>query len=113
MFIPLMDKDLHGRRVIITRPGLEDPRETKVDDLMKACMLIMDVFLEDDEDVTITGVTFVEDVKELSMAHVVTFTPVMVKKMMTLIQVQTNNKGDAYADTNYSKISHLECNGNR
>ncbi|KAK4297110.1 hypothetical protein Pmani_030445 [Petrolisthes manimaculis] len=86
MFVPLMEKDPNGRRVVITRIGLEDPKETKVDDLMKVSMMLMDVFLEEYEDVSITGLTLMEDVKELSMVHVVSFTPVMMKKMMTLIQ---------------------------
>lgn len=90
MMLPLKARDTKGRLIILTRPGLEDTSTTSLDLVTRACMMILDTFIEEEEEVSITGVTFLEDMKEITMAHAISFTPVMAKKMMTLFQVQIN-----------------------
>ena len=64
-----------------------DPHSTTMGDLFKAMAMILDVWMEEDEALSVTGVVMVEDMKSLSLAHLASITPVDVKRMTTLFQV--------------------------
>lgn len=72
---------------MLSRPGGFDPTTTSIDELSKAMMMVIDVCLEEDEPVSVTGMVMVEDFKDFSISHLASLSPVTVKKMMTLFQV--------------------------
>lgn len=86
MCLPLPGSDSQGRKVVLTR-WVYDPRETLLDDLMKASMMIFDVWMEEDEEASVMGLVVLEDVQELSLSHLASFTPSFAKKSLVLFQV--------------------------
>ncbi|XP_071526874.1 alpha-tocopherol transfer protein-like isoform X9 [Panulirus ornatus] len=86
MFLPLPGYDHKGRSVILTRIGQFDPSTATMDYLMKASSLIFDVWMEEDEQASVTALVSVEDWADLQFSHVVLFTPTFAKKCMTLFQ---------------------------
>lgn len=50
-------------------------------------MMLCDVWMDEDEPQTVTGVVMVEDIKDFSLSHFAALSPVAIKKMMTLFQV--------------------------
>ncbi|KAK8375017.1 hypothetical protein O3P69_017775 [Scylla paramamosain] len=83
---PLPGFDHQGRRVMLTRPGVFDPSTTNMDELSKAMMMLVDVWMEEDEASIVTGVVMVEDFNDFSISHLTSLSPVTIKKMMTLFQ---------------------------
>lgn len=79
--------DNQGRKLMLTRPGGFDPSNTSLDELSKAMMMLFDVWMEEDEELSVTGLVMVEDFKDFSISHIASLSPVTVKKMMTLFQV--------------------------
>ncbi|MPC26283.1 Alpha-tocopherol transfer protein [Portunus trituberculatus] len=79
--------DHQGRRIILSRPGVFDPSTTSIDELSKTMMLLCDIFMEEDETLSVTGMVMVEDFKNFSLSHLAALSPVTVKKMTTLFQV--------------------------
>lgn len=73
--------------MVLSRPGGFNPSEASLDELSKAAMMLFDVWMEEDEPHSVTGVVMVEDIKDFSLSHFTALTPVAVKKMMTLFQV--------------------------
>ncbi|XP_045114535.1 alpha-tocopherol transfer protein-like isoform X3 [Portunus trituberculatus] len=78
--------DHQGRRIILSRPGVFDPSTTSIDELSKTMMLLCDIFMEEDETLSVTGMVMVEDFKNFSLSHLAALSPVTVKKMTTLFQ---------------------------
>ncbi|XP_050724981.1 retinol-binding protein pinta-like isoform X3 [Eriocheir sinensis] len=85
--LPLPGFDQNGRRVMMSRPGLLDLSYATMDDLTKAAMMLFDVYQEEDEAHTVTGMVMVEDLKNISISYIAAMTPVIMKKAMTLFQV--------------------------
>lgn len=56
---------------------------------MAGVLLVADVFFDEEEVASVTGVVVVEDVREMTLAHMVSITPVYAKKMSTLLQVRS------------------------
>lgn len=79
----------NGARIIIGRPGIRDPAVTRLDDMARTFFSIIDVVLDDDEDLSVTGVNMIIDAQGLSFAHVAQMTPPIIKQMSTIIQVMT------------------------
>lgn len=85
--LPLPGTDHNGRPVMVSRPGVFDPHATKLDDMVRACSMLFDVWMEEEEVSSVTGIVMVEDVKDFSLSHATAMPPVAIKKMMTLFQV--------------------------
>lgn len=85
--LPLPTYDADGRKVVLTRPGLNDPSTTSLEDVIRACMVVMDVWLLEDEQASVTASVMVEDCEAITLAHMTSFTPVLAKKASTLFQV--------------------------
>lgn len=88
MILPLRGYDHLGRMVFIGRYGAYNPEKVDIDDLFKATLMIGDVLLEEDEQATVTGSVMVFDFLGMTMAHMVCYTPAVVKKSMVLWQVR-------------------------
>ncbi|XP_069187328.1 retinol-binding protein pinta isoform X1 [Procambarus clarkii] len=86
LMLPLPGYDHLGRKVYLNRAGDFDPKEVSVDEINKACLTILDISTEEDEQSTITGTVMVGDVEKMTLAHVAAFTPSMMKKSMVLWQ---------------------------
>jgi phosphopantetheine adenylyltransferase len=84
--VPLPLPDDKGRYVLLGRMDVQPP-ETKVADLMKANMMMMDILMEENDRIVICGSTNVMDFEKNTMAHMVQMTPAIAKKMSTLFQV--------------------------
>lgn len=87
IILPLPGYDTNGRKIILTRPGLEYPYSTSLEDVTKACVMVMDVWLLEDEQNSVTAVVMVEDFKTMTLAHLAAFTPAMANKISTMFQV--------------------------
>ncbi|XP_041355746.1 alpha-tocopherol transfer protein-like [Gigantopelta aegis] len=69
-FIVKLDgKDKEGSPVLFYRPGLWDPDKYPAWDILKTSMIIMSKLLEE-EDVQVTGVRFLTDLKDFHWQHV-------------------------------------------
>lgn len=86
-FLPLPGYDHDGRRVIIILAGGHDPKLYSMDEVFKATHLISDIMLEEDEQLSITGVVQILDLKGVTAAHALQMSPPLVKKAMTIWQV--------------------------
>lgn len=88
LLLPLPGYDHLGRKVIVCRWGLYDPRLVSAEDLMKASSIIFDVFIEEDDQASVTGHVLLGDCADLSVRHVAGFTLPFASKSMTLYQVR-------------------------
>jgi hypothetical protein len=86
VFVPLPLPDDKGRNLVLGRMGVQPP-ETKVADLMKVCLMTVDILMEEKDRVVICGSTDVMDYEKNTMAHVVQITPAIAKKLTTVFQV--------------------------
>ncbi|XP_071526866.1 alpha-tocopherol transfer protein-like isoform X3 [Panulirus ornatus] len=86
VMLPLPGYDHLGRKVVLGRWGIYDPRQVNVDDMMKASCMVFDTMVEEDEQACLTGFVIVGDCGDLTLAHVMGFTPPVVQKIMVLYQ---------------------------
>ncbi|XP_071526876.1 alpha-tocopherol transfer protein-like isoform X11 [Panulirus ornatus] len=86
MALPLPRVNEGHRRVVLGRPGIRDPTSTSMDDLAQNVLITLDLLLEEDETIGVTGMELVLDTKELTFQHATQMTPVAIKKMSTLFQ---------------------------
>ncbi|MCL4138598.1 UNVERIFIED_CONTAM: hypothetical protein GTU68_065782 [Idotea baltica] len=88
ILLPLRDPDNKGRIVIFFRQGIYKPDEFPVEELTKAVYMIADVFYEEDEVHTITGIVTVMDLEGITAGHMVQYPLPVIKKSMVLWQVR-------------------------
>jgi hypothetical protein len=69
------------------RIGVHNPDRVKVSDFFKVNMMVMDVLLEEDDRTIICGAVVVIDHSNLTMSHLVHYSPSFAKKTTTLVQV--------------------------
>nr|XP_045595419.1 retinol-binding protein pinta-like isoform X1 [Procambarus clarkii] len=86
MFLPLPGYDNQGRKVVIIRTGLHDPKTTTMDEVFKATHFISDILWIEDEQMSLSGVVQVLDLAGVTPAHGMQMTPALVKKAMTIWQ---------------------------
>ncbi|XP_069951886.1 retinol-binding protein pinta isoform X4 [Cherax quadricarinatus] len=86
MFLPLPGYDNEGRKVVIIRTALHDPKVTSMEEVFKATHLISDVLWMEDEQMSVTGVVQLLDMADVTPAHGMQMTPALVKKAMTIWQ---------------------------
>lgn len=83
MYLPLPKaKGPDEPRVILLRSGAYDPDINPVD-IFKSNMMIQDILFEEDDQFIIAGQSMVQDMKGITINHMVHMTPSMVKKAMT------------------------------
>lgn len=85
VMLPLPLPDDQGRCVMLMRNGVYPP-ELKITDIIKVNMMISDILLEENDRLVICGSVNVLDHEKNTLAHMVQFSPAVVKKMTTLFQ---------------------------
>ncbi|KAG7164347.1 Clavesin-1-like [Homarus americanus] len=90
LVMPLPPVSESQRRVMLARPGHRDPTTTSMDDVARTILLTLDLLLEEDETIGVTGMLVVMDTGEITFQHAAQMTPTIMKKMATLIQVHTH-----------------------
>ena len=73
--------------MVLMRIGVHNPERVKVADLFKVNMMITDVLLEEDDRAVICGIVFIIDHSNVTMSHLVQYSPSFAKKTTTLLQV--------------------------
>ncbi|XP_042230140.1 alpha-tocopherol transfer protein-like isoform X2 [Homarus americanus] len=86
LVMPLPPVSESQRRVMLARPGHRDPTTTSMDDVARTILLTLDLLLEEDETIGVTGMLVVMDTGEITFQHAAQMTPTIMKKMATLIQ---------------------------
>lgn len=84
--LPLLGYDGEGRKVVLFRIAELDVKNYSLNDQIKAMMMGFDVWMEEDEQASVTSVVMIEDVKGMSLQLITAMNPSVVKKMMVLVQ---------------------------
>ncbi|MPC26284.1 hypothetical protein E2C01_019420 [Portunus trituberculatus] len=86
MILPLTARSTQGPRLVLARPAIRDPATTDMNDVAKAILLLMDLLLEEDEAVAITGVELVLDSGTMTWHHAAQLNPSLIKKAAIIMQ---------------------------
>nr|XP_045595426.1 alpha-tocopherol transfer protein-like isoform X8 [Procambarus clarkii] len=84
--LPLLGYDKEGRRVVLTRWGRYDPSKAPVSDLMRATLAVIEVWMEEDEQASVTAMVTIEDCRSLGFSHIAVLKPAFVKKAAMVLQ---------------------------
>ncbi|XP_042230144.1 alpha-tocopherol transfer protein-like isoform X4 [Homarus americanus] len=84
--LPLKGRSVRGARVVVARLGLPAAVNFTMDELTKVNQLMIDLLMEEDEAVSVTGLEIIIDIEGMTLTHVAQMTPVFVKKAMTMMQ---------------------------
>jgi len=86
--IPLQGFDKHGRRVLILRGAKVDPDKFTMIDQFRANLMVNELLMKecDDEQGHINGVVIIQDIADVTVRHMKTFSPTTGKKAMTIFQ---------------------------
>jgi len=84
LFLPLPGYDRHGRFVTLNLSGKVKPAKMKLDDLIRASMMVMSVARKNDEQAVIRGFVMVQDMQGIGAEHLTLFNLATIKKMITL-----------------------------
>jgi len=78
-YIPLMEHDQLGRKVIVMRSGIVDPLLHKPEDVEKVSFMVGEVMAKDDEQFPITGIVVIIDMEGFTLDHL-THRPLSITK---------------------------------
>jgi len=78
-FLPLLEYDQLGRKVIISRPGCFDPYLHKAHDIEKANFMVSEIMGTEDEEIFFRGLVMIIDMEGYSLGHM-TQRPLAVTK---------------------------------
>jgi len=87
-FLPLLNYDNLGRKVIIIRPGCFDPYLHRAQDIEKANFMVSDVMGLQDEQLFITGMVIIIDFSGYSFGHLTQRPLAVTKKWLQFLQVR-------------------------
>lgn len=88
VFLPLLQRDQHGRLVILIRTASHDPYLQKQNDVFKIGLMTLDLALLE-EDTTVYGVAAIFDMEGISLGHARALTVKMIRKAVTSWQVSS------------------------
>ncbi|XP_077283071.1 clavesin-1-like [Arctopsyche grandis] len=83
--VPLPQRDVNNRRVVMIRSGCLDPKKHTVSDIIKTHALITELLI-DDELNQIYGYSFINDYNNLTMSHVSMFSLTDIKMLLECSQ---------------------------
>ncbi|XP_074100916.1 clavesin-1-like [Cotesia typhae] len=86
--VPLLEKDEHGRQVILTSAGRFDPYKYTSAQMVRAHSLVSEVLMDDEEN-QVRGYTHVNDESGLTMGHVSAFSFTDIRNLLRWIQSST------------------------
>jgi hypothetical protein len=84
--LPLPQSEKGGPRIIIVRPGAYDASVYDIKEILQVFMLINDLMLVEDDNLTVAGSLSVLDLKDVTLNHLTQMTPSVVKRMTMMMQ---------------------------
>ncbi|XP_066598808.1 retinol-binding protein pinta-like [Prorops nasuta] len=82
VFLPLKKPDNEGRMVIIIRCTAHDPSRHEFHDLFKACLMILELAVRQNESVSLHGIIAILDMSGASIGHALQLPPAVIKKVV-------------------------------
>ncbi|OAD52285.1 Clavesin-1 [Eufriesea mexicana] len=86
--IPLLERDQHGRRVILSCAGRFDPYKHTSAQMARAHSLVVEALMDDEEN-QVRGYTYVNDESGLTMGHLSAWSITDIRNMLRCIQNST------------------------
>ncbi|KAG9437698.1 clavesin-2 [Apis mellifera carnica] len=86
--IPLMERDRHGRRVILSCAGRFDPYKYTSAQMARAHSLVVEALMDDEEN-QVRGYTHINDESGLTMGHLSAWSLTDIRNMLRCIQNST------------------------
>ncbi|XP_062536289.1 retinol-binding protein pinta [Armigeres subalbatus] len=80
VFLPLRQKDIHNRQVVIIRTAAHNPKYHSQDNVFKVDKMVLDLLLHLDETISIYGIVAVFDMKNVTLNHALQLPPSLVKR---------------------------------
>jgi len=86
-FLPLLEYDQLGRKVIISRPGCFDPYLHKAHDIEKANFMVSEIMGTEDEEIFFRGLVMIIDMEGYSLGHMTQRPLAVTKNHLQFLQV--------------------------
>ncbi|KAJ2953518.1 hypothetical protein O0L34_g1121 [Tuta absoluta] len=87
VFLPVRRiKDEDSTRVTIMRLGVYDPSKFHLTDIIKVALMITEILMLADDNLTIMGEDIIIDMKDLGMNVITQWTPALAKKVITCFE---------------------------
>ncbi|KOC68047.1 Clavesin-2 [Habropoda laboriosa] len=86
--VPLMERDRHGRRVILSCAGRFDPYKYTSAQMARAHSLVVEALMDDEEN-QVRGYTHINDESGLTMGHLSAWSLTDIRNMLRCIQNST------------------------
>ena len=87
LLLPIPYQESFEKKVIIYRGGLHDCSTTTIEEVFKATIMLSDILVEEEEQISITGMHQIIDLNGVLPSHGLQMTPTVAKKSMILMQV--------------------------
>ncbi|XP_012287649.1 retinol-binding protein pinta isoform X2 [Orussus abietinus] len=82
VFLPLRKLDNGGRVVIIIRGTVHDPRQHQMADVLKVCLMILDVAARENVPLSLYGTSVILDMQNATLGHALQLTPGVIKRLV-------------------------------
>lgn len=101
----------NGPQIIVVRPGSYNAEKFHIEEIVRAFMLINDIFLIENDNLAVVGSLSILDLKDVTFAHLLQMQPSVVKKMTMMFQEGSpiRQKGVHYINTppGFEKVFNL------
>lgn len=82
LFLPLENiSDPAGPAILFYRKGVFDPFSANIYDVIKYLFIVLDILICENDNVGISGLRVVNDMKDVTYTHMALFTPGLAKKV--------------------------------
>ncbi|GAB0099042.1 hypothetical protein DMENIID0001_148620 [Sergentomyia squamirostris] len=78
-----------GPRIYLNRIGAYDPNKFSIYEVLKIASMLNDVAIMEDDNAVVSGHVDIMDLKDMTTAHYMTFTPTVLKKLIMIAQQAT------------------------
>lgn len=87
LFLPLENKsDPAGPAILFYRKGIFDPFSANTYDIFKYFFIVLDILINENDNLGISGLIVVNDMKDVTYTHMALFTPGLAKKVSMAVQ---------------------------
>lgn len=83
---PLPKSKPDGPLILVIRPGSYDPDKYHIEEIIRVFMLINDLLLVENDNLTVVGSLSIIDLKNVNLGHLLQMQPSTIKKMTMLSQ---------------------------
>ncbi|KAK4010343.1 hypothetical protein OUZ56_019489 [Daphnia magna] len=80
--LPLPGYDHLGRKVLLHRPGVNDPAKCRFEDVQRVGFMVSEILGDEDEQMFIAGMVILVDMTDFSMGHITGTPMAAMKKLM-------------------------------